>query len=146
MTDEELKTIRKAAADFRRAIVFSNLAEMPIAFRQFPRGSSGDAALLLGTYLSELGLGNFTYVCGWRDESSHGWITKDDVTIDIAADSFHEDQPPIMVVRNSTWHSEFEIETNQSHVAHVDAVDGPIMPELRRAYRQLVDWIAEHPV
>ncbi|OPZ87669.1 MAG: hypothetical protein BWY74_03344 [Firmicutes bacterium ADurb.Bin419] len=39
-------------------------------------GSCGDASLLLGKYLDEMGLGQFDYVCGELGRQSHAWLEK----------------------------------------------------------------------
>ena len=134
------------AERLRNAILATAPEERPVTIRDFPRGSCGDAALLLGTLLSDCGLGEFMHVGGERGDKSdqtwctHGWIKQDSLIVDITADQFAEIDTPIIVSRNSPWHATFLPTTiTRPSKAHIDAVEGPSMPELRRYYRRLVN-------
>ena len=77
----------------RHAIVFRNAIEntkedLGIVFADFPLGSCGDTALLLGAYFMECGLGDFNYVCGMKGPRSHAWLEKDGLIVDITGDQF----------------------------------------------------------
>jgi hypothetical protein len=84
-----LNKIRQLATAFRAGIENCDPAKMILTMRQFPRGSCGDASLLLARYLRENGAGEFQYVLGERGEgnhwTSHAWLEQAEVIVDIAA-------------------------------------------------------------
>jgi hypothetical protein len=132
------------AERLRRAILATAPEERPLTLRDFPHGSCGDAALLLGTLLSDYGLGEFMHVGGERGDKSdntwctHGWLEQNSLIVDITADQFGEIDTPIIVSRNSAWHATFvSTAITRPSKAYLDAV-GPSKPELRRYYRRLV--------
>lgn len=65
MHHDETRKIEELACTFRRAIE-SCLPDLGAAFRHFPRGSCGDATVLLGTYLTENVIAPFDYTNGVR--------------------------------------------------------------------------------
>jgi hypothetical protein len=88
-----------------------------IAFEEFPKGSCGDATLLLGTLLKDRGLGTFTYALGTRNgkngRHSHAWLEAGDVVVDITADQFPEIDQRVIVAENSAWHASFQREEEE---------------------------------
>lgn len=68
--------LRELSLQFRNAIIKYGIKRLPISFHGFPMGSCGDASLLLGKYLDEMGLGQFDYVCGEIGRQSHAWLEK----------------------------------------------------------------------
>jgi hypothetical protein len=132
--------IKTLAEKLRAAILATPREERPISLRDFPHGSCGDATLLLGTYLSEHGLGDFMYISAARSTPAggiwtHGWAEQDELIVDITACQFPEIQATVIVDSNSSWHATFE--RKESHRAHINAFDGPEMPALRRYYARL---------
>ena len=64
MKDSETEAIEFRAAQFRTALEECERRLLPITFEDFPRGSCGDATLLLAKFLQDSGLGMFDYICG----------------------------------------------------------------------------------
>jgi len=112
--DMEMKRVVEIAWHMRRAIEAVPKNELPLPMSNFPVGACCDASLLLGTYLIECREWGFLYVRGERglqaDKSwtSHGWLTRDDLIIDITADQFADAPAAVIVERNSLWHRNFE--------------------------------------
>ncbi len=104
-----LQTLRRHAERFRWAIEACERSLLPVTFERFPRGSCGDANLLLGNYLTEQGLGDFEYILGERGSkaadpstwTSHAWIRQGRTIIDITADQFTEVTESVIVVDGS---------------------------------------------
>jgi hypothetical protein len=109
----KLKSVRVAASDFRAAIERCNKKRLGIEFEEFPHGSCGAVAEILGKYLGDCGLGDFRYVSGWRHRPgedrgrSHAWLRQDGVIVDITADQFGETYGPVVVTTDSSWHDAF---------------------------------------
>lgn len=56
--------ILRIASQMRTAFEVCDRAKMPPTFQDFPLGSCGDAALILGTHLKECGWGDFSMYSG----------------------------------------------------------------------------------
>lgn len=100
--------IKLASTNFRNAIDKCHQL-LGITFKHFPKGSCGDAAPLLGTYLIENKLGEFQYYTGnygaeetW---SSHAWLQAGNLVVDITADQFPDITKKIIVEEYSLWHN-----------------------------------------
>jgi hypothetical protein len=91
---------------FRKALIKYGIKRLPISFHEFPMGSCGDASLLLGKYLDEMGLGQFDYVCGELGRQSHAWLEKDGIIVDITADQFDGVVEEIIVTDNNDFHKD----------------------------------------
>lgn len=141
MADSRLQRITEIATALRHSIVITPREERPIGLRDFPDGSCGDTALLLGTMLSEAGFGEFCYVSAVRGDMgnhtyrSHAWIEQNSLIIDITADQFPEIDGPVIVTNESPWHASFEIK--QRHAARIDALVGPSLPALRQYHNSI---------
>jgi hypothetical protein len=118
---------------------------MLVSFEKFPRGSCGDAALLLGTYLIEQGFGVFAYITGGRGRrspepdtwQSHAWLRQGDVIVDVTADQFPEVTEAVIVTTTSPWHATF---TQQSlGAADFRRYDESTRCVLGNAYRRILD-------
>ena len=108
---------------------------------RFPRGSCGDACELLGEYLSDAGLGRWTYKCGWDSEErrrSHAWLEQDEIIIDITADQFDDlDAPPTIVSLDREWHRKnYPIVEGRRH-AGLSYWDGPSHHTMQLIYEEL---------
>jgi hypothetical protein len=141
MTNDEISQIKILANRFRSAIESVDRAKLPISFLEFPRGSCGDTALLLYKYLSGHGHERFVYVCGLRDDYSHGWLKRGDLIVDITGDQFPDNNQRICVMRNSTWHSQFEIDDESS--ADFDDYDAYTRGSLRSAFAAILKHLGE---
>lgn len=79
------------------------------SFQNFPHGSCGNTAELLGRYLIEIAGLEALYVSARRADSwSHAWLIVGDIIIDITADQFGES--PVMVTRDNAWHDQWDQE------------------------------------
>ncbi len=107
------------------------IKKLPVSFHEFPMGSCGDASLLLGKYLDEMGLGQFYYVSGHLERQSHAWLEKDGVIIDITADQFTEINDEVVVTRNNDFYKRFEEDIRKSYIDSFgkdDFVDFELLP------------------
>lgn len=99
--------LQDIASRFRRGIERSVPDITAISFKHFPRGSCGDASILLGRYLREIGLGYADYVSGSRDGYTHGWLEIGPIIIDITADQFGDAPSGIIVSVDAAFHDTF---------------------------------------
>jgi len=138
-----IQQIEKAAIEFRNAIEACS-SELGISFQSFPKGSCGDATDLLGTYLIENGLGNFSYFYGdvsskvnniW---SSHAWLQLDELVVDITADQFPEISQKVMVCSKSEWHT--TLNGKFSHIADYRLINAPSI-NLDAIYKKIISHI-----
>jgi len=87
--------------------------------RRFPSGACGDTALLFGTFLTDRSVPGFKYVCGERGRkiddtwTSHAWLQRDDLVVDLTADQFPDATAGIIVSSPSPWHMQFRTEPGQ---------------------------------
>jgi hypothetical protein len=111
--DIQTRRISTIAQDMRRAIEAAPKDKLPFPMAKFPRAACMDASLLLGAYLVDCGENDFLYVCGERglqDDktwTSHGWLARDNLIVDITADQFEDAPTAVIVERNSVWHRQF---------------------------------------
>jgi hypothetical protein len=138
----DLPRLYDYATRFRAAIESCDKRSLPITFERFPRGSCGDATLLLGKYLEESGFGKFNYVLGERNGNSHAWLENDEVIIDITADQFLDMPHQVFVACESEWHSSFHGEV--LHVADPEIYDEHTRITLRRAYGVVMNYLSQH--
>ena len=129
--------IRRLATRFRNAIERCSRAALPITFENFPRGSCGDAALLLAKYLERHGHAGFTYICGMRNGGSHAWLRRDDLIVDITADQFPDQHQSVIVDRLSSWHASFRLDPRDEQHADFERYDAFTAANLADAYEQI---------
>jgi hypothetical protein len=143
MTDKagSLIHIRELAVQFRHAIERCPRSRLPIQSRDFPHGSCGDAALLLAKFLQENGHTGFVYILGMREGGSHAWLQRDDLTVDITADQFSDQQQSVIVALNSDWHATFECDPLDEDVADFEQYDRRTATEMRNAYRLCISHL-----
>lgn len=130
--DPDLNIIREYALGFRTAILRCPKESLPVALRQFPKGSCGDASLLLAMYLSTKKLEPLQYIVGVKRRQSHAWLQLDDIIIDITADQFDESKDAVIVTKDDGWHKTFKIRTK--HVADIGVYDRGTKMVLSSAY------------
>jgi hypothetical protein len=106
---------------------------------RFPHGACGDAVLLLGTYLYELGEEHFENVLGQRDDPepgkescSHAWLERKGLIIDITADQFAEIDEAVIISNDSVWHRGWRIESRQP--SNLEAYEHRGPDQLRPVY------------
>jgi hypothetical protein len=119
--DSDTLRIRDLAKRLRAAIEACDLSTLPITFHEFPRGSCGDASLILAKHLKDNGQKGFAYVCGMRDGHSHAWLERDGLIVDITGDQFADNEDPVCVSRRSAWHAQFEID--REDLSDIDLYD-----------------------
>lgn len=138
-----LSEVLAAARRLRAAI--ETTPTLLASFERFPRGACGDASELLGQYLSDCGLGDWTYVMAFasRPETmSHGWVEQDGVIADITADQFamadgFGTPAPVIVTRDRSWHDLHFRSQTKSRQAGLDWWSGPTHEEVAELYRRL---------
>lgn len=107
------------AIRFRTAIESIPPEARPIGMRSFPRGACGDTALLFGAFLVDRAIPGFKYICGERGSqanntwTSHAWLQRDDLVIDLTADQFPDAPAGVIVSGPSLWHMQFSTEQGQ---------------------------------
>jgi hypothetical protein len=135
-----LSRLRGLAVSLRAAIERCDRQRLPVTFREFPRGSCGDAAILLGTFLKEQGAGTFTYIAGRRGRGhnrySHAWLEQDNVIVDITGDQFSSSIGSVFVATHSPWHRTFKRE--QQHEADYHIYDQHAVATLGNAYKAIL--------
>jgi hypothetical protein len=130
--------VREAAGRFRAAVVTQKYKMSLITFEQFPLGACGDACLLLGRFLQDVGLGDWEYVYGWNGDRSHAWLQSGKVIVDITADQFPGVTDLVIVTEDSGWHNQFKEASREP----VDYTFCPcVNPDLETAYRQIIQAI-----
>lgn len=141
----EIAKLTSLAGIFRLAIEHTNRDRLPITFQKFPRGSCGDAALLLGAFLSDQGETGFKYVLGERNHGeswhSHAWIERKDIIVDITADQFPEISQAVIVTYSSVWHRQFAIEEHNMPSADYRDYDSYTVAVLGSAFRTIMKHI-----
>jgi hypothetical protein len=65
-----------------------------------------DASELLGQYLSDSGLGTWSYRRGAQSDPflTPAWVERDGLIVDITADQFPDRSEPVLVTVGRTWH------------------------------------------
>jgi len=140
----DLLKIKKAATKFRNAIESCSYS-LGISFEAFPKGTCGDVAPLLGTYLNDLGYGEFQYMLGdygsRKDNSwsSHAWIQSNSLVVDITADQFPDINEKIIVSKTSYWHK--QLNGKAQHKANIEIYDQLTALKLRKMYKMILDNI-----
>lgn len=132
----EVSLIYKLATCFRAAIEATQPSKLPITFNNFPHGSCGDAALLLAKYLEESGHSGFNYILGERHDSSHAWLQKDALIVDITGDQFSDMPHPVFVGAHSDWHASFN--GCPKHIADFEIYDAHTRSTLHAAYHEIL--------
>lgn len=126
--------LHQAASTLRDAIIRSPRDDIH-AFRDFPRGSCGDASILLGEYLHQTGHGDWEYVTGERlsDFYTHAWLEQDGLILDITADQFDGVDEPVIITHAPRWHRQFS-NREPRHPARIDIYDPATRKRLRGIY------------
>jgi hypothetical protein len=137
---DRLGRLRELAGAFRNAIERADREKLPCTLQEFPRGSCGEAALLLGTFLKNQCMGSFQYVCGWRDGHSHAWLEGDGIIVDITADFFPDKSDKIIVTHRSPWHEMFERKVDQ-HEADFHLYDSRTVSQCEETYNIITERI-----
>jgi hypothetical protein len=137
-----IERIRVKAIAFRDGIEMCDRSKLPVSMQDFPRGACGDTVALLGTFLFENGLGEFAYVLGeigsygGGNWSTHAWLQRGDLVVDITADQFRDIDDAVIVTTQSSWHR--SLGGKQKNVANFRKYDAHSAAELARAYREIL--------
>jgi len=128
------------ATSFRTAIMESDPKVLIITLRNFPRGACGDATLLLAKYLEENKCNHFEYICGKKEHQTHAWLERDGLIIDITADQFNNQNSPVIVSKDHTWHLQFEVESRRI-ADFVALYDQHTVSSLSKSYKAIIKTI-----
>jgi hypothetical protein len=113
--DDDLEAIWRLATKLRGAIEASPTSSRPIRVREFPNGSCGEASYILGAFLADNGIRGFKYQSGKNFTVPnrfyyHAWLERNGLVVDITADQFEFDYPPVLISRSDRWYEEFELD------------------------------------
>jgi hypothetical protein len=131
----DLTLVRDAATRFRRALEDGELETVTLA--KFPKGACGDASELLGQYLTDIGLGQWSYRRGNDESRTHAWIERDDVIVDITGDQFDDVSEPVTVTTDHSWHDRRFPSSPGTRIAGLSYWDGPALEGMERDYAVL---------
>jgi hypothetical protein len=96
---------------------------------------------LLGQYLVDSGLGEWTYCSGVLPDSgnTHAWLEQDGVLVDITADQFSDVDSPVIVTVDSKWHGRLARMAGGyvAGIDHYDETDEDIADAIRSDYETL---------
>jgi len=136
LSDSELERV---ATKFRTELEEYCASTHYPTLERFPNGACGDAVLLLGTYLFEIGEAPFDKVCGLRGAAeegkelpSHAWFERDDLIIDITADQFEDMDEKVIIRRGSEWHKGWRFRSREASYLAAYEHDGS--DQLRPVY------------
>ena len=142
MINEKLmREIELQAKLFRAAIESCASNELPVTLQDFPRGSCGDASLLLAKHLQNHGIWPLNYIRGQMateeegNPQSHAWLEIEDIIIDITADQFDDITQEVIVTRDRSWHGRFDIESKG--VADYNRWSGPGIERLQYSFERI---------
>jgi hypothetical protein len=141
--DARLRALTDAATRFRNGIEACDRAWLPGAMEEFPLGSCGVTAVLLGTYLEQAGFGAFDYVLGHHGERTHAWIAQKGTIVDITADQFPDMPERIIVSAQSAWHA--GLPSASDGIADYRQYDGHAEEELEATYLMILERIVDTP-
>ncbi len=111
---DALADITAVAARVRQALASAPPDELPDHWTAFPRGTCADTSLVLCAFLADAGFVGFELICGERGSqetgtySSHAWLQRGQLVVDITADQFADGPGPV-VVEASEWHRGFYV-------------------------------------
>jgi hypothetical protein len=132
--------LRALALELRHAIIECPDVDL-LSLERFPVGSCGDTSVLLGQYLHDNDQGVWTYVSAWDGGSSHAWIEKNGLRVDLTADQFDGVHEPVIIASGGGWHDRFTVDAAASHGALIDVREDFARRDLLRAYQRLTAFI-----
>ena len=141
MDEPLLSTLHQLASQFRTTIEKCEKARLPEGMKDFPDGACSDASLLLAKFLEQRGLGLFDLQGGERGGSTHAWLQRDDLVVDITADQFPDMELPVIAQHNSSWHDTFS--GKPQHIADFELYkdDPAAAAMLRGCYHFLLEQL-----
>lgn len=136
--------IQKLANHFRLAIEACPKGQLPITFKSFPRGSCGDTSLILGAWLEDNEYPEFEYTLGTISKSSgqlssHAWLEKNSLIVDITADQFDLGMPSVYVGLPNDFYNRYTVK--QRSIGHFRAYDKMTQLTLASAYNTIKQHI-----
>ena len=138
----DLSNLRILAGEMRAAIDSLPREHLPYSMKDFPAGACGDTSILLGAYLVDCGHRGFEYICGERgshdagDWTSHAWLARGELVIDITADQFPDAPAAVIVESPSPWHRQFDLDP--ATPSDFREYRGPFMHELHALYSRVL--------
>lgn len=136
MSNAQIIKIKELATELRSAIKTCEDRFKPFWFKDFPSGTCLDSCLLLIRWFAENKLNSFTIVKGSRNGSSHAWLEKEGIIIDITANQFEDNYSEVMVTRDKSWHLQFEEERRT--IETIEDYDDPNSSRLIKFYNYLL--------
>jgi hypothetical protein len=73
-----------------------------------------------------------------RDGSSHAWLGRGDLVVDITADQFADQHQAIIVALASPWHESFRVDQRDESPENFERWDKATAATLADAYRAVV--------
>ena len=154
------ENLYKIAADFRKAIELAQKAgefARDVMFRDYPYACCGDASVLLGHHLLNMGIKTY-YACGhyrqgdFTNYQSHAWlITINGITIDITGDQFRYKSQfynyniPVYVGDNDEFHELFEIEPRDVRISvPLERINGLNNNRLPKLYQTIIQYLGSY--
>ncbi len=125
---------------FRLAIEKCKSEFEMLPLRSFPRGSCGDASLLLSEFLLECGHGEFDYMLGEREKRSHAWLQQGNLIVDMTADQFQDQPRQVIVTPESKWHLDFK--GKRQHGANIRLYSVEVQELFLREYALIKRYLA----
>jgi len=101
--------IRDLAVQLRAAIEATPPLGLPFGLCEFPKGSCGDASVMLVKLMAVKGATSAAYMNGHRrvpEYMSHAWAFIDGYFVDITGDQFG--RPPVVVTSFDPWFEQWE--------------------------------------
>ena len=139
----DLTKIEDMANRMRTAIESIPPKERLERMRDFPKHEGGDAALLMGAYLIDMGFEGFVRVTGRRgakermNRPPHYWLARDNLVVDIAADQWWDAPESIIVADPSRWHRLFRLEDHDEFSSDFREWHGQGIHELHDLYARI---------
>lgn len=139
----DITKIEDMARRMRTTIESIPPKERPKQMRDFPKHEAGDAALLMGAYLVDIGYEGFVRIMGRRgakermNRPPHYWLARGSLVVDIAADRWWDAPQAIIVADQSRWHKLFRLEDDEISISDFREWHGQGIDELHWLYDRI---------
>jgi hypothetical protein len=116
--DDNVRTLAgmtAVASRVRHALANLPKDDWPDHWRSFPGGTCADTSLVLCAFLADAGFDGFELMLCERGSqaddtySSHAWLQRDRLVVDITADQFADGPGPVVVAEDPEWHRGFRV-------------------------------------
>jgi len=120
---------------FRNILDDIQWENMPIGFRDFPRGTCGDISDILAEHLYAIGYADIQYICGRYNNATHAWLEINGTAVDVTADQFPEISRKVLIQDPQLWHHKFTEEDRRK--AGYLVFSGPALEGLRSVHDEI---------